>query len=228
MPPGGWKRGVIQDVAEEDFRRIRANYYGKVSLIDHWVGEVIGAFKRKGWLEDTLVVFWSDHGEMAGDHGRLGKAVFHEPSALVPLIVRYPGEVPAGATSDALVEILDVFPTLLEAAGAEPSERCLGRSLWGVLRRPNSQHRRAVFSEIFTFGRYNFMVRTERYKYALDDAGEGYLLYDLEADPEEQENLIGRPDVRKVEEEHRELILRFLAGSQIRYGVVGGKDLWSI
>jgi len=217
---GRMREGIV-DASEGDFRRMKANYYGKVSLIDHWVGEILRTLERRGWSEETLVVFWSDHGEMLGNHGRLGKVVFYESSSRVPLIIRYPGRVPAGVTSHALVEIVDVFPTLLEAAGAEPSERCLGRSLWKVLERPDSGHRKAVFGEIFASGSYNFMVRTDRYKYAMDDAGRGYMLYDLWADPEERENLVGRRDMKKVEEEHRELILRFLVGNQIRYGPEG-------
>ena len=201
-------------LSEDAIQRLRANYYGKVSLLDYWFGEILSAFERKGWLEDALIVFWSDHGEMAGDHGRLHKSVFYDASVHVPLIVRWPGRIEAGGTRDALTVTIDVFPTLLEAIGAEPSQRCFGQSLWPVLDRPEHGHRNAVFSEIVTAGHKNIMVRTKRYKYALDDTGSGYLLYDVVEDPTEETNLIGRPDVQPVEREMRERILAFLAGTQ--------------
>ena len=202
------------ELSEDAIRRLRANYYGKISLIDHWFGEILSAFERKGWLEEALVVFWSDHGEMAGDHGRLHKSVFYEASVRVPLILRWPGHIEAGGIRDTLVASIDVFPTLLEAVGAEPSQRCFGRLLWPALDRPEHRHRDAVFSEIAPHGHKNMMVRTERYKYAIDETGSGYVLYDIMEDPTEATNLIGREDVRPVEREMRERILTFLAGTQ--------------
>jgi len=115
-----------------------------------------------------------------------------------------------------LVENIDIYPTLLEAVGAEPSQRCLGKSLWPVLRNADKPHRDAVFSEIFSQGHRNIMVRTDRYKYALDEVSQGYLLYDLFEDPREQNNLIGKSDVKPIEMELRERILRFLVQAQHR------------
>ena len=202
------------ELSEDTIQRLRANYYGKVSLIDYCFGEILAAFERKGWLENALVVFWSDHGEMAGDHGRLHKSVFYDGSVRVPLILRWPGHIEAGSTCDTLAVSIDVFPTLLEAVRAEPSQRCFGQSLWPVLDNDNHQHRDAVFSEIATHGYKNIMVRTEQYKYAIDDTGNGYFLIDVVEDPTEETNLIGRPDLQQVEGELRERILSFLAGTQ--------------
>jgi hypothetical protein len=83
-----------------------------------------------------------------------------------------------------------------------------------VLDHPERGHRDAVFSEIVIHGSKNIMVRTEQYKYAMDDTGSGYLLYDVVDDPTEAVNLIGRPDMRPVERELRERILAFLTGTQ--------------
>ncbi|MFQ5808948.1 MAG: sulfatase, partial [Armatimonadota bacterium] len=169
-------------------------------------------FEQRGWLDHTLVVFWSDHGDMAGDHGRLSKSVFYYGSERIPLIVRWPGQIPAGRTSEALVENIDVFPTLLEAVGAEPSTRALGRSLWPVLRGETEQHREAVFSEVND----TTMIRTAQFKYAMDAEGDGFMLHDLAADPEERTNLIGRPDSVEIERELRDQMLRWLAATQCR------------
>ena len=223
--PGEWvteygaqrmEQGRINGMTEEEIRKIRANYYGKVSLIDRWFGEIFAALQRRGCWDDTLAVLWSDHGEMAGDHLRLHKSVFYNSSVRVPLMIRWPGQINSGITSDALAQNIDVYPTLLEAIGAEPSKRCFGRSLWPVLRDPEAEHREAVFSEISSRGHHNTMVCTQRHKYTMDSAGEGYMLYDVTEDPEEQNNLIGHPDRQGVEQECRDRILRFLVDTQCR------------
>jgi choline-sulfatase len=197
---------------ERAVAEIRALYYGKISLLDEGFGEVLGAFERKGWLDDALVVQWSDHGEMLGDHGLLHKSVFYESALRVPLTVRWPGRAEAGRVCDSLVEIIDVFPTLLEAVGAEPSKRCMGRSLAPCLRDPGAEVREATFSEILD----TTVVRTRTHKYALDSEGKGYLLFDLEKDPQERENLIGRPGTENIEREMRERIFDWLLATQVR------------
>ena len=223
--PGKWvtergaqrmKLGRVGNMTEEEIRKIRANYYGKVSLIDHWFGEIFTAMQRRGWWDDTLVVFWSDHGEMAGDHLRLHKSVFYDSSVHVPLMVRLPGQINGGSTSNALVQNIDVYPTLLEAVDAEPSKRCFGKSLWSTLRDPNTEIQEAIFSEISSGGYHNTMVCTEKYKYAMDHTGEGYMLYDVVEDPKEQNNLMGHPDFEKIQSECRDRILRFLVKTQCR------------
>jgi arylsulfatase A-like enzyme len=102
-----------------------------------------------------------------------------------------------------------VYPTLLEAIGLESPLQCFGRSLWPALSDPSISHREAVFSEIGKDER-DTMIRTDSHKYALDHRGEGYMLYDLVEDPQEQRNLIGHPDMGTVEEALRDRILRFL------------------
>jgi arylsulfatase A-like enzyme len=148
---------------------------------------------------------------MLGDHGLLHKSVFYESALRVPLTVRWPGRIGSGGRCDSLVETVDVFPTLLEAVGAEPSQRCLGRSLWPCLRDPRAAVRNAAFSEIED----TTMIRTTRYKYALDSSGAGYMLFDLERDPRERENLIGSTGTEGIEREMRERIREWLLATQL-------------
>ncbi len=206
------RAGRVDEVDEEQARKIHALYYGKVALLDDWFGEILAAYGRKGWLDDALVVHWSDHGEMLGDHGRLHKSVFYESALNIAMTVRWPGHVEGGAVSDALVETIDVFPTLLEAVGAEPSQRCLGRSLWPCLRHPSAEIREDVLSEIHD----TTMIRTRRWKYACDAQGRGYMLFDLESDPQETSNLIGTPDAAPVEAEMRARLLDRILSTQVR------------
>lgn len=218
------REGRIEAMTDEDIRRIRANYYGKISLIDRWIGEILDALADRGWLDETMIIFWSDHGEMAGDHSRLHKSVFYESSVHVPLIIRHP-EISGGRTIPALVEIIDVFPTLLDAIGAPSSSRCMGQSLWPILRGETVSHRDQVLSEIYAFGCYNYMIRTPRYKYAMDGDGQGYMLFDLEADPLEQRNLLGHPDARDIEEDLKIRLLHAITSCQTRFAPDGGEEV---
>jgi len=213
------KRGRYEETAEETARKIHALYYAKIAHLDDCFGEVLEAFRRKGWLDDALIVQWSDHGEMLCDHGRLSKSVFFASALRIVMTLRWPGRIPAGQVSEALVETVDVFPTLLEAVGAAPSARCLGRSLWPCLGDPSAEVRDATFSEVND----TTMVRTKRYKYACDALGRGYMLIDLENDPDEANNLIGVPGTEAVEREMRERLLEFLVSTHVRQGSAQGR-----
>jgi uncharacterized sulfatase len=229
--PGAWVPGYVRERtsqrrsanqvpgegrATEQARRVAreraANYGGKVSLIDAWIGRILDVLERQGLAENTLVVFLSDHGEMGGDHGRYQKSVFYESALRIPMIVRWTSALPAGRTSAALVEHIDLFPTFLEAAGVEPSRRALGHSLLPLARGDVPAVRAAAHSELGG----EIMVRTHRHKYAVDRQGRGYLLYDLVADPGEQTNLIGHHDHAALERTLREDLLTWLVSTQLQ------------
>lgn len=191
---------------------IRANYGGKVSFVDAWCRRIFDAYAVRGWLDDLLVIVTSDHGEMAGDHGRVYKRTFHESALRVPLIIRWPGRIPYG-TRDALVENIDILPTVLDAVGAAQPQMSLGRSLLPVTANPGAPHRGDLLSEIYYGGSRNVMLKTARHKYAIDQDGRGYLLYELDRDPNEQHNLIGAPRARALEQAMRDALLIRLARS---------------
>jgi len=209
-------RHRIENPTAEEVAKLRAMYAGKVALIDHWIGEILDAVERRGETENTLVIFWSDHGDFTGDHARIHKVAFYEGALRVPLIVSWPGRYAEGATSDALVENIDVFPTILEAAGCEPSARSSARSLVPLATGATTEGRDVVLSEVADVVGRTMMARTRAHKYAMDEFGEGYMLFDLANDPEEQTNAIGRPCKRDVEAGMRELLLREFAARQYR------------
>jgi choline-sulfatase len=207
--------GRIPGLTDDVIRLLRANYFGKIALLDHWFGRLFQVCRDRGWWDDLLVVFWSDHGEMLGDHGYLHKQRFLEASARVPLVIRRPGRARAGCTTSVLVQQIDIMPTLLAAAGAPPPEVSLGRSLWPVLERGEAV-RDAVLAELArgSLDARQYMVRTDRHKYAIDRAGRPLMLYDLREDPEERTNLAGRPDMQETEARLRDRLLRLLADAQ--------------
>jgi choline-sulfatase len=181
----------------EDIARLRADYAGHVTLIDDQIGEVLRAVEERGELDRTLVVFVSDHGEQNGDHDLLYKGVFLDASVRIPLIVRLPpGDRPAGVVSEAMVELMDVGATLVDAAGGRPSSASHARSVIPAALDPARAHRRYALSEL----KQELMVATADHKLAVNRAGEPYLLFDLRADPEERRNLVGVPEYEEIQE----------------------------
>lgn len=204
-----------------DLQKLKSHYYGNISLIDDWIGRIIRALARKRMLDDTLIIFWSDHGEMLGDHGRLFKQNFYEESVRVPLIIRHPQFKPMASESQALAEIIDIFPTVLSAAGCPPSMRCLGKSLLPFFHDPDHELRSSQLSEIEYkgmgpqfHGMRNTMIRTKDCKYVVDRHCHGYMLFNLKNDPGEQYNLIGRDECRRIERQIRECLLKKLIETQ--------------
>jgi arylsulfatase len=184
----------------DDHRLIRAAYWAMCDLIDIQVGRMLDALVRTGQREDTLVIFMTDHGEMLGDHGIYLKGpFFYEPAVRLPLIVSWPDVVPAHRRSPALVELVDIAPTLLDAAGLPPYAGMQGRSLWPLLtgRVPVARHRDDVYCEHYgTIHRqpgkgsaYATMLRTERHKLVVMHGTKTGELYDLDRDPSETHNL---------------------------------------
>ncbi len=189
-----------------DARGKIAAYYAMIELIDHNVGRMLDALERTGQADNTLVIFTSDHGEMLGDHGLLLKGCrFYEGLVHVPLIVRWPGQIAAGATTDALVELTDLAPTLLEAAGLPVPEHMAGRSLLPLLRGATAEHRGEVRCEYYAALRSlkrnlsgwsdsrATMIRDRRYKLAVYHGHPVGELFDLQEDPHEHRNLWREP-----------------------------------
>ena len=113
--------GSFDSFSEDDLKQMRVGYYSSLALLDDEVGRVLEALDHSGAVEDTLVIFLSDHGDMLGDHGLLVKgAYFYDPCVRVPLIMRQPGVIPEGIRSTALVQPHDLAATVLTAAGMEP------------------------------------------------------------------------------------------------------------
>jgi choline-sulfatase len=188
---------------------MRANYAGNVTLIDDQIGRILETIRARGEWDDTVVLLSSDHGEMNGDWGLIYKETFLDAAARVPLILRLPGSAPA--TIDDPVELIDVGPTLAEAAGAELDYRQFGRSLLPALGGGRWRPRSEALSEL----RGEYMIAGSRYKGAVNTSGELYMLFDRREDPLERINLAGRPGTETLESEIRHRILERIAGSHV-------------
>ncbi len=192
--------------------RLRANYAGNVTLIDDQIGEILGAIEARGELENTIIVHTSDHGEMNGDYGLIYKSNFLNGAVRIPLLVRTPDGTNAGSICDSPVEWIDIGPTLVELAGGELEHRQFGKSLRPVLTEPEVSHREFAISEI----EGEIMLLNREWKAALNADGEVYLLFDVQNDPNEIQNLAGSPEVAAVETALRLQILERFMQTQLQ------------
>lgn len=181
---------------------IRQNYTAMAENLDRWAGIFLAELKRRGELDNTIIVFSSDHGEMLGDHNRWAKTVPYEPSLCVPLIVAGPG-VKSGLRSNALVSLIDVGATFLDYAGAAKLDGMTARSFRPLLEGKTRTHRDFLSSGLFqwrlvTDGRYKLIRNFDpsvRLAWQSEAKNLPPLLFDLESDPLENNEIAAKaPD----------------------------------
>ncbi|MEM7031437.1 MAG: alkaline phosphatase family protein [Chloroflexota bacterium] len=208
-------------------------YMGLVKQIDDHLGRLFTALETQGCMDNTLIVFTSDHGDYLGDHWLGEKDLFHEPSVRIPLIIYDPdpaADKTRGTVDDRFVEAIDLVPTFIEYAGGQIStERLEGRSLIPLMRDSTStEWRDYAISEIDYSDRgprsvlnrhpYDcraYMVRTERWKYILYE-GFRPQLFDLQEDPDELVDLGDHPDFEAIRREHHDRLFTWLRQRRIR------------
>lgn len=199
LPPLGPKTAT----SDEEIRGRQEMLLG----VDDSLGRILAVLERKGALNDTCVVFTSDHGYFYGEHGlNEERRLAYEETIRIPLIIRYPRVATAGSTPGQMALSIDLAPTLLDVAGLRAGANVQGRSLVPVLKQEAREWRSSFLIEYFTdtvFPRIRNMgyvaARTSRHKYIQYRELSGMdELYDLESDPFEETNLVGRPEAREV------------------------------
>ncbi|WP_336022671.1 sulfatase-like hydrolase/transferase [Halobellus salinisoli] len=193
------QKELTAGVTHDDAMRARAAYFACVEYLDELIGDFLAALDRDGFLDDTIVVYTSDHGEMAGEHGLWDKCTYHESSTRVPLFV----QTPEHRTDDLEpsrferpVNLIDLYPTLCNLVGVTPPKDLDGTNLSASIVNEEEPERGPVMTDCFaTPGApatdYR-MVRDGDYKYVrFRDAPE--LLFNVEEDPLETENLAEEP-----------------------------------
>ncbi|APH70731.1 sulfatase-like hydrolase/transferase [Aquibium oceanicum] len=204
---------VGRALSRDDVRdKVLRAYMGLIKQCDDQMGVLLGWLEETGRMDDTMIVVTSDHGDFMGDHWMGEKTFFHDASIKVPLIVYDPSEkadATRGTVCDALVECLDLLPTFVEAAGSDPSrlDHVLeGKSLLPLLRGGAARERGAVFCEydysasplagklgLHPADARMFMVFDGRWKMIHFEGGFRPMLFDLDADPDELEDLGASP-----------------------------------
>lgn len=184
------QRGILEPLTEHQIRVARAAYYGMCEYVDLLIGQVLDCLEETGLAKNTLVIYTSDHGEMAGEHGCWWKNQYYEGSVGLPLIARLPGKIAPGSASDAVCNLMDLGPTFAHIADTKIDDAD-GRSLWPTMqgRHPYSWKNETV-SELYEVSR---MVRSDNWKlWVFDDADRlPPALFNLEDDPNEVHDLAG-------------------------------------
>lgn len=187
-----------------NIRQMISIYYGMVTEVDEWVGQILQHLDELGLADHTLVIFTSDHGEMLGDHGMHGKEVFYEGSAHIPLLMRLPGVIPANTVIRAPASHLDLFATILDYC-SQTSHASEGQSLRPFIEGKESGTGRVIVSEWNSKTVPGFMAFDGRWKLMFGltkDASSLDALYDLKSDPQELDNLIDpNPNREKYRDE---------------------------
>jgi choline-sulfatase len=213
-------RPVLNPVFEEgEAQRMRADYAGNISLIDDQIGQILQAIEARGELDNTVIVFSSDHGEMNGDWGLIYKMNFLNGAVRIPLLVRTPetkGSTLAGTVHPSPAEWIDIGPTFADAAGVELGHYQFGRSLLPAL--DGSAHREMAVSEFAG----ECMILNDTWKMAVNRAGETYLLFNLHEDPDETRNLAALPEMKGVEDDLRLELFSHIMRTQIQERAPGG------
>ncbi len=185
-------------VGPEGLREYAAIYHGMVKYIDDQLGRILKRLDDLGLADNTLVIFTSDHGDMVGAHGCVGKSIFsfYDDLVRIPLCIRFPGRIEPGTVVDKPVSQIDYLPTILDYLGEPIPGNIHGRSLRPLIEGKDVAWRDYAFCQRGDRGR---MLRTERWKYTFCQKPRIVSLYDLKNDPNEDRNLA-------TEKEHAETV----------------------
>ncbi len=200
------KQGPVSD---EQALQLIHGYYACTSYTDAQVGRVIAELERLGLRERTIIIVWGDHGWQLGEHGLWCKHTNFETSVRSLLMISVPGQKTAGRSTDALVEFVDIYPTLCELCGLPLPEGLEGTSFVPLLEDPNRPWKKAAFSQYPRYVRgvgrvMGYSMRTDRYRFtewrAVDESKDFCQreLYDHKVDPKENVNIANRPENKRL------------------------------
>lgn len=197
---------IGRDASPEQAREMIRAYRASTSFVDAQVGRVLEALERLGLKENTVVVFWGDHGYHLGEKGKWSKAYsLFEVGTRVPLIIAVPGG--RARVAAATVELLDLYPTLVELCGLPAPTGIRGRSLAPLLKSARTRWPHPAYSVTLFQNKLGRAVRTERFRYAEWDEGRaGAMLFDEAKDPHELKNLADDPAYAKTVREMKKLL----------------------
>ncbi|MBK1791212.1 sulfatase [Persicirhabdus sediminis] len=195
MPQTDWL------IKEKQWPNMVQAYLASITFADHYVGEVLNALESSKYKDNTIVIFWSDHGYHLGEKGITQKHSLWERSSHVPLIIKAPNHK-GGQKNTSPVGLIDMYPTLVELAGLPANDKLEGISLAPLMKKPAESVRKGITT---TYSGNNHAVQTDRYRYIKYRDGSAEL-YDHNNDYKEWVNLANNPEYQKVVEELDQLI----------------------
>ncbi len=219
-------RGNVPDPQDDELRRKTAGYYAMIAQLDHNVGRVLDLLEQAGQKDNTLVVFFSDHGEMLGSHGRFNKEVAYDESIRIPLIMRRPGVIPAGDRYGGVVSGIDIYPTCAGFCGVPLPGDVQGLDQSAAVCGREGPRRAEALIQWFGETRYGWgdypyrAIRTTRWTYCVSsrevderNGGVFRLLFDNQEDAYQLNNLFGRPEATDRQRELHARLCQAIAES---------------
>jgi len=215
-----------KELGEGALREQLSSYLCLVNQVDHAIGTILVELEKRDLLDNTIIVYASDHGEFAGEHGLMEKkdGISYRAITRVPLIVRYPASVVQNKVSGALVESVDIFPTLCALAGLPVPAMTQGCDLAGLLESDDPDPADAVKSCALTENCYRKALTDGRYRFVANLEDERDELYDLQEDPWELKNVIDDAPYADIAASMQRALLRRLA--KVRRPITGFSGSW--
>jgi arylsulfatase A-like enzyme len=201
---------LLQDPDNKEIRNFYRGYYAAIEALDDCMGKILQTLEKEGVLDNTLIVFTSDHGDNLGSHRQYGKMLPYEESISIPFLIRYPGKIKAGTRTDALLSPVDMMPTLLSLAGIS-CPKVDGKDISGAAIGKDDEVQDALLIMKMVWLSNNWItngngpwrgVRTKRYTYVRkSDKLKPWMLFDNEKDPWQLSNLVDDPEYSELVEE---------------------------
>jgi len=199
-PHDTWRR--VEMFGQRHDEAVQA-YLANISFVDDCVGVLLDGLAESPYADNTIVVLWSDHGWHLGEKQKYGKTQLWQESTRVPLMIRVPGVTPDGAKSEGVVNLIDLYPTLLELCGLPANPENEGRSFAPLIYDPDLEWNEPILSD-YQFGGHR--VYDGRYSYIVFNRRGTEELYDHDVDPMEWNNLVNDPEYAAVKERLRQYI----------------------
>ena len=184
-------------ITADTVRLLMPKYYGMIKCLDDNIGRILDTLRKNGQIDNTIIVFTSDHGDLCGEHGRLNKGVPYEGSARIPFLFHCPGKIPAGTIVNQALSCVDFVPTLFALTGDKLPKGVDGRDASALFRGSKNQWEDIAFIRSTSTGKPWLAAITDRYKIiysALDDPW----LFDLKTDPDELHNAFAQPKAQRI------------------------------
>ena len=196
---------------KDEWRRFISTYQLLIENTDRHIGQLIKSVQNKGISDETIIIFTTDHGEMAGSHKLIAKTTFYEESSKIPVIIKYPKIIkPKTVNENALISTIDIMPSLLDLAGLSIPDDLDGRSFKNEILYPNNKE--STFNAVYSQNQYGRMVRFDNFKYVRSIVyGKRYeILFDIQNDPLESKNLINEFEYKELAEKGKNLLDKWL------------------
>jgi arylsulfatase A-like enzyme len=212
-------------VDNDQWEKMIQSYAAAITFSDAMVGRVLDAFEKSAYADNTILVFWADHGMHMGEKENIEKFTLWERSTRVPFIISVPGMENAGTVCKQPVSLMDIYPTLVDLTGFEKPSHLDGRSLVPQLEDPTTVTIPVISSYRFTYPEKKIIghaVRSLRYRYIFYPDINLEELYDHQRDPNEWDNIAYREGNQTIIEEHRKVLLDMLPELTWREGPPDG------